>query len=577
MVFSQSEMLQKEVYLVECIDGESLGTFKHLSGVFFVRPTANNFLRLAKELKTPRFKDYHLFFSNKAPQPQLLRLAKCDEYEVVRQVHEYFADVCPVNSNLFSLNVPTTVGLTLDPGLWTPYEDAVFTRVVDGVYSSCLLMKVNPIVRFQRISRICARIASQVKSRLDTESHNLTVGDPSIKPFDKPSSRGSSQPLLLILDRREDPVTPLLNQWTYQGMVHELIGINGNKVDLSKAPGTRKEADNIVLLESYRDPFFEEHQVSNFGDLAVAVNNRVKEYQIQVANNQRIETIDEMQQFVDSFDSYRDLSSSVSKHVAVIHELSRVVDTHNLLKLSSLEQDIACSDNNAEHFKNVLEVLHDASTVPMEKLRICLLYALRYESDTRLVDLKSELRHAGIPPVQVQLIDTILAYAGTKSRSLDLFENKNFLSIAKRVVQRGIRGVENVYTRHRSLLGSTLESLLKGKLNRMQFPLVEGDPLTYVQREPIPSQSPNAVVQKPSEVIVFIIGGVTFEEARDASSISKQLGCRVLLGGSTVHNSSSFLADLAQLTKPKQTTDHRLARMDFNTGQSTGVFSRVYR
>jgi vacuolar protein sorting-associated protein 45 len=39
-------------------------------------------------------------------------------------------------------------------------------------------------------------------------------------------------PVLLIIDRREDPITPLLNQWTYQAMVHELIGIKNNIVNL---------------------------------------------------------------------------------------------------------------------------------------------------------------------------------------------------------------------------------------------------------------------------------------------------------------------------------------------------------
>ena len=48
-------------------------------------------------------------------------------------------------------------------------------------------------------------------------------------------------PLLLILDRRNDPVTPLLSQWTYQAMVHELLGINNGRVDLSKVPDIRPE------------------------------------------------------------------------------------------------------------------------------------------------------------------------------------------------------------------------------------------------------------------------------------------------------------------------------------------------
>ena len=39
-------------------------------------------------------------------------------------------------------------------------------------------------------------------------------------------------PVLLIIDRRSDPVTPLLMQWTYQAMVHEIIGIQNNRVAL---------------------------------------------------------------------------------------------------------------------------------------------------------------------------------------------------------------------------------------------------------------------------------------------------------------------------------------------------------
>ncbi len=43
--------------------------------------------------------------------------------------------------------------------------------------------------------------------------------------------------MVLILDRKDDPVTPLLLQWTYQAMVHELIGLDTNRVDLSHIPG----------------------------------------------------------------------------------------------------------------------------------------------------------------------------------------------------------------------------------------------------------------------------------------------------------------------------------------------------
>ena len=49
----------------------------------------------------------------------------------------------------------------------------------------------------------------------------------------------SSHTQLLLVDRRDDPVTPLLSQWTFQAMVHELIGIDANRVDLKDVPGVR--------------------------------------------------------------------------------------------------------------------------------------------------------------------------------------------------------------------------------------------------------------------------------------------------------------------------------------------------
>ena len=48
-------------------------------------------------------------------------------------------------------------------------------------------------------------------------------------------------PLLLILDRRNDPVTPILSQWTYQAMVHELFGIQNGRVDMTQVPDIRPE------------------------------------------------------------------------------------------------------------------------------------------------------------------------------------------------------------------------------------------------------------------------------------------------------------------------------------------------
>lgn len=66
--------------------------------------------------------------------------------------------------------------------------------------------------------------------------------------------RTEVQPLLLILDRREDAMTPLLNQWTYQAMVHELLGIQNNRVSLETVPGNNDMKE--VVLSAVQDEFY---------------------------------------------------------------------------------------------------------------------------------------------------------------------------------------------------------------------------------------------------------------------------------------------------------------------------------
>lgn len=61
MAFSQSEMMQREVYLFERIDaGRSNERMKYLKCIVFLRPTKQNIQLLANELKQPKYGSYYI-------------------------------------------------------------------------------------------------------------------------------------------------------------------------------------------------------------------------------------------------------------------------------------------------------------------------------------------------------------------------------------------------------------------------------------------------------------------------------------------------------------------------------------
>merc|ERR1719440_1542579 len=129
-----------------------------------------------------------------------------------------------------------------------------------------LALKKKPIIRYVGTSEVATRVAESVLSTRDAEAD--------LYAFRKPDT----PPLLLLLDRRDDPVTPLLNQWTYQAMVHELIGISNNRVDLRGRPAIPKELEQIVL-SAEQDSFYAKNLFLNYGDLAENVKALLDAFQ----------------------------------------------------------------------------------------------------------------------------------------------------------------------------------------------------------------------------------------------------------------------------------------------------------
>ena len=70
---------------------------------------------------------------------------------------------------------------------------------------------------------------------------------------------------------------------------------------------------------------------------------------------------------------------------------------------------------------------------------------------------------------------------------------------------------------------------MKGKLSAQQYPATQA----FDFRE------------KPVNLIVFIVGGATYEEAMSLSTTYNMQEDRVILGGTYLHNSKSFLAEVS--------------------------------
>ena len=172
-------------------------------------------------------------------------------------------------------------------------------------------------------------------------------------------------------------------------------------------------------------------------------------------------------------------------------------------------------------------------------MRLVLLYALRYEREpaNRIAKFSEVLSEQGASSDQLQLIPLTLQHYGAAVRAGDVFGNKSRLTAQMNRVKRGLNGVENVYTQHSPFLVQTLEAVTKGTLSEATHPYL-GPELPTTQKK-----------RAPTEIIVFMLGGATYEEARSVGEMNaSNPGVKIVLGGSTIHSSDTFLTELSQLS-----------------------------
>ena len=206
LVYLQSEMLQKEVYLFERIDNLSRITepMKYLKAIVFVRPTQQNIDFLRQELSRPRFGQYHIFFSNIISKTDIKSLAEADEYEAVKDVQEFYSDFLAVSPHLFSININHTYHG------FKNWNQSALQRSTEAIISVLLSLRRNPTIRYQSNSDLCKRLAETIRQTIAREGSLFDFRKKTLNQSN--ISESSIPPVLLILDRKFDPITPLLNQ-----------------------------------------------------------------------------------------------------------------------------------------------------------------------------------------------------------------------------------------------------------------------------------------------------------------------------------------------------------------------------
>ena len=82
-----------------------------------------------------------------------------------------------------------------------------------------------------------------------------------------------------------------------QAMIHELIGISNNTVNLEGRQDVPDEMKKMTLSADL-DEFYRLNMYVNFGEIGSTIQNLVKSFQEKVKNQQKLDSINDIKDFV---------------------------------------------------------------------------------------------------------------------------------------------------------------------------------------------------------------------------------------------------------------------------------------
>ena len=240
-VLRLNELRRTGVTLLLMVDGERQAV-PDVPAVYFCRPTSENVERIAQDLATGTYEVAHVNFS--APCPDrcmgdlaagLLKGGPNDSGCVSRlaRCHDQFLGFVCLEPDLFSLALPRSYVTLNDPQSRDGDIEAAVATIVEGLFCVCATLGAVPIIRCQR-GGVAEHVARGLEEYL---RKHLSLRDNAFAPA--AATHGGrmggmmgarARPLLVLFDRNFDLSPQLQHPWSYQGLVHDVLGLRLGRV-----------------------------------------------------------------------------------------------------------------------------------------------------------------------------------------------------------------------------------------------------------------------------------------------------------------------------------------------------------
>lgn len=549
-------LLQEGVCLVEQLDNprEALPV---LDAIYFISPTEENIRLLLEDTvgvdgkaKRGKYKSAHVFFTHFLPDPLLGRIASAKG--AANRIHT-FAELnlsfVAHDQRVFHLARQSAFDRLMDG----PSAAAAQEGVADQLATLCAsLGALEAKIRFYRgpgdEQGACASLAADLEAKLLSISSRGPL-------FQRETAREGGW-TVIIVNRAFDWLALLAHDFCYESIIYDLLG--GSAVDVNKVVFKHNDGgiEKTIPLGEEKDALWaRRHQpLWEVNEVVVQEVKRWAQKDEEMrgrtasatsSSNMATMAVNAMNA-LQSLPEHKERFARLQVHSDLCHQCFKQMEEHKLIEVGTFEQEILTGIDSAGREllpkkieKELGRFLGDPDVPPRTKFRTLLLYLASGEEGARDQDKRNSFaRLLPRDEKEAVLSDIWRRASSAMAESPELQGAPRRAHYRERWSYSGTSPRSTKLRRWAPRVKEVLEKASSGDLSSTQFPF---------------HGSKASGKSRPSEqIILFVIGGMSMAEARQAHQVSGERNIDVFVGSDCIVTPSMLMDNLLQKVRQLQ-------------------------
>ncbi|KAM5554911.1 hypothetical protein ABKV19_023030 [Rosa sericea] len=578
--------------------------------IYFIQPTKENIVMFLSDMsgREPLYRKAFIFFSSPIPK-ELVNHIKSDTSVLPRigALREMNLEYFPIDNQAFITDQDRALEeLFGDVENFKTVEkclDIMATRIAT-VFAS---MKELPYVRYHASKALDESAEATPRDLIPTKLATAVWNILSKYKSSIPNFPQKETCDLLILDRTVDQIAPVIHEWTYDAMCHDLLNMDGNKYvhEVPSKTGGDPERKEVLLEDN--DPVWLEIRHTHIADASERLSdkfstfqskNKAAQLQQSARDGNELSTRD-LQKMVQALPQYTEQMEKISLHVEIAGKLNKIIRETGLRDLGQLEQDLVFGDAGAKDVINFLRTNQDTS--PENKLRLLMIYASVYPEKFEGDKASKLMQLARLSPEDMKVVNNMRSLKGSSDskKTTGSFSLKFNNAKTKQAARKDREGEEEEtwqLFRFFPLMEELIENLNKGLLPKNEYscmnepgPTPEPGSQRRTQstsERSTQSTNPHSIRSRRTanwgrarhsddgyssdsilrgestdfkklgkRIFVFMIGGATRSELRVCYKMTTKLKREVILGTTSIQEPPQYITKLKLLSEKELSVD----------------------